>query len=154
MTGLLLSISLPLEGETPSFPKFVQVTWKRAFCYVWYFEGPGCQKLSQISLLEWHFGCQLVVCLLQNTWMVVAWLMNFTSAWTANIHRIPEQFRLEMTSGSPWPTPCSGKDTQSRVPRTMSRWLLDISKEETPQPHGSLCFLSEGKRSHYFLPKG
>jgi len=54
---------------------------------------------------------------------------------------------LERISVLSWCNPEQGA-------RPMSRWLLEISKEETPQAHGSLCFLSEGKKSHYFLPKG
>ena len=34
---------------------------------------------------------------------------------------------------------CPSRDTQSRVPSTTSRRLLKGSKEETPQPLGSLC---------------
>lgn len=34
--------------------------------------------------------------------------------------------------------PCSSRETQSRVPRSMPRQFLKISKEETPQPLGNL----------------
>ena len=34
---------------------------------------------------------------------------------------------------------CSSRDTQSRVPRPMSKWLLETYKEKTSQPLGSLC---------------
>lgn len=46
---------------------------------------------------------------------------------------------MEGISVSLRPKPCSSRDTQSRVPRARSGWLLDISKEEIPQPVGSLC---------------
>ena len=46
------------------------------------------------------------------------------------------------TSGFIWPSPCSSSDTQSRMPRTTSKHLLKISKEEIPQPLGSQCWCS------------
>jgi len=57
-------------------------------------------------------------------------------------HRITAWLMLEETTGSMWPNPCSSRDTQSRVPGAVSRWLLEISKEETPQHLGSLCHCS------------
>ena len=39
-----------------------------------------------------------------------------------------------MPPGSIWPNPCSSRDPHSRVPRPTFRCLLEISKEETPQP--------------------
>lgn len=42
-------------------------------------------------------------------------------------------------SGAVWPDPHSIRNTQNRVPRSTSRWLLKFSKEETPQPLCSLC---------------
>ena len=36
-------------------------------------------------------------------------------------------------------TPCSSRDTQSRLPRLTSRWLLKVCKEETPQPLWKIC---------------
>ena len=48
-------------------------------------------------------------------------------------HRVAEAGRdLE----SIWPDPCSSRDTQSRRLGSMSRWLLKVSNEETPQPLG------------------
>ena len=38
--------------------------------------------------------------------------------------------------------PCSSRDTQSSVPRAVSKWLWKISKEESPQPLCSLCHCS------------
>jgi len=35
--------------------------------------------------------------------------------------------------------PLLSRDTQSRVPRPMSMWLWEISKEETPQPLWAAC---------------
>jgi len=37
-----------------------------------------------------------------------------------------------------WPNPCSGRDTQSKVLRTRSRQLMEVSKEGTLQPLDSL----------------
>jgi len=54
-------------------------------------------------------------------------------------NRTMGQMRLAGISGSIWPSPCSSRDTQNRGSRTMSRHLLKICKEETPQPLGSLC---------------
>ena len=48
-------------------------------------------------------------------------------------------FRLAAPSGSIWFNPCSNRDTQRRMSRPTSRWLLKISREEIPQPLGSLC---------------
>lgn len=42
-------------------------------------------------------------------------------------------------SGAVWPDPHSIRNTQNRVPRSTSRWLLKFSKEETPQPLCTLC---------------
>jgi len=39
----------------------------------------------------------------------------------------------------PQSQPRCSRATQSRVPRPTARWLLETSKEETPQPLGSLC---------------
>lgn len=36
--------------------------------------------------------------------------------------------------------PSSSRATQSRAPRPMARWNLEISEKETPQPLGSLCW--------------
>lgn len=47
--------------------------------------------------------------------------------------RTTEQLKLEGISGLLWSSSCSGRTTQSRMPRTMSSRLLNISKEETPQ---------------------
>lgn len=49
-----------------------------------------------------------------------------------------EWLRLTGTSGSVCPTPAPA-ETQSRVLRPVSRWLLEISKQETPQ----LCNLCQ-----------
>lgn len=35
---------------------------------------------------------------------------------------------------APGPTPCSDRDNWRRLPMTTSRWLLNILKEESPQP--------------------
>jgi len=42
---------------------------------------------------------------------------------------IPERLRLEGTSGSIWSNSCSSRDTQSRVPKHVSRWLLIIYRD-------------------------
>lgn len=53
----------------------------------------------------------------------------------SRFHRLTEQLRLV---GPPGPTcPFPNRDTQSRVPRATSKWLLKIP-EETLQPLGSL----------------
>lgn len=35
--------------------------------------------------------------------------------------------------------PCSSRDTQKKLHRTMSSWLLKISMRETPQPLWATC---------------
>jgi len=60
------------------------------------------------------------------------------------VHRITDWLRLEGTSGSFWYNFCSSRDTQSRVPRTASRQLWKISKEETPQLFSCWISLSVG----------
>ena len=47
--------------------------------------------------------------------------------------RTPEWLRLAQTLFHLL-QPCSSRDTQSRVPRAVSRQVLEISKEESPQP--------------------
>lgn len=49
---------------------------------------------------------------------------------------------LEDTSGFIQPNTCPSRDTQSRVPRTTSGWVLEVSKEETPQHLSSLHWCS------------
>ena len=59
-------------------------------------------------------------------------------------HRITEQLRLEVTSGSHWVhPPCSSRATQSQFPRTMSRWLLYMPRDRnsTTSP-GNLFYCS------------
>ena len=56
-------------------------------------------------------------------------------------HEDVEWLRLKVLLGPPAPALLS-RYTQSRVPRPMSRWLLKVSKEGTPQPLGSLCHCS------------
>jgi len=42
--------------------------------------------------------------------------------------------------GSPSPTPCRSRVTHSRLHRTLSRWVLNISREGDSTPSlGSLC---------------
>ena len=54
-------------------------------------------------------------------------------------HSITALQRLTRTSESIWTNHCSSRGTQSRVPRTTSECHWKISKEERPQPLGSLC---------------
>ena len=54
---------------------------------------------------------------------------------SVEISRIPHWLGLKGTSGSIWPNPHSSRDTQSMVPRQ----LLEVSKEETPQPLWATC---------------
>ena len=53
-------------------------------------------------------------------------------------HRITPERRKNGTSVPLRPKPCSSRNTQSRVPRAISRQLWKISKEEKAQPMGSL----------------
>jgi len=53
--------------------------------------------------------------------------------------RTTAQLRLAGLSESLYSSSCPSKDTQSRVPRAMSRRHWKIPKEETPQLLGSLC---------------
>jgi len=62
-----------------------------------------------------------------------------TDVQVENNHRITGWLRLEGSSGGHLAQPSSSRETPSRVPRTMSRWLWKISKEEIPQLLGSLC---------------
>ena len=66
-----------------------------------------------------------------------------------DFHKTTEWLRLEGISESIWSNPCSSRNTQSRVPRTTSRWFLDISKEETLQPLWAVC---SGASSCLLLP--
>lgn len=50
-----------------------------------------------------------------------------------------EWLELAGTSGSIWPNRCSSRDTQRRMPRAMSRQLLNTSKKDSPQLPGNLC---------------
>lgn len=45
-------------------------------------------------------------------------------------------------SGGHLAQPCSSRDTQSTVPKAVSRPLWKISKEEIPQPLSSVCFIT------------
>jgi len=54
-------------------------------------------------------------------------------------HRITEWLGLAGASGPICSNPCTSRDTQRRVPRAVSRWLLEISKKETPQPLWETC---------------
>lgn len=67
-------------------------------------------------------------------------LLDIKSAprFLTNSHRITEWLRLERPSGSIWPN-LHSRDSQRRVPRPKTRWLLKVSKEGTPQPLVSLC---------------
>lgn len=49
-------------------------------------------------------------------------------------HRILEGLQQTETSGSIQYNRYASRDTQSRVPKPVFRWLLEMSKEETPQP--------------------
>jgi len=54
----------------------------------------------------------------------------------------------------PQSQPCCSRATQSRVPRPTARRLLETSKEETPQPLGSLEVLPEKKDSPLHRTEG
>jgi len=77
--------------------------------------GPGCC---------WDLGMGPLQCHLSQ----VTGVMEFQNAWG-------DKRLLEVI----WSNPCSNRDTQSRVLRTMSRWLLKISKKETLQPLWATC---------------
>ena len=51
------------------------------------------------------------------------------SAAPTQNHRTTGWLRLAGPPGGPWCHPCPSRGTQSRLPRTMSRQLLKISKE-------------------------
>lgn len=53
---------------------------------------------------------------------VLVWVRSF-------FHRTTKWLRLAGTPGDLWCHPCSDRNTQSRLPRTMSKRLLKISKE-------------------------
>lgn len=53
--------------------------------------------------------------------------------------RITDWLRWEGTSVSLWLKSCSSRDTQSRVPRTVSKQLLITSKGQTPQTLWTAC---------------
>lgn len=53
--------------------------------------------------------------------------------------RTTAQLRLAGLSESLYSSSCPSKDTQSRVPRAMSRQLSEISKKEIPQFLGTMC---------------
>lgn len=71
-------------------------------------------------------------------------LLDIKSAprFLTNSHRITEWLRLERPSGSIWPN-LHSRDSQRRVPRPKTRWLLKVSKEGDPttsgQPVPVLC---------------
>ena len=46
------------------------------------------------------------------------------------------------------PNPHSSRDTQSSALRAVFGQLLEITKEETPQPLGNLCLSSAAKKCH------
>lgn len=56
------------------------------------------------------------------------------------IHKISECLKLEGASGYHLVQPLwSSRGTCSRLPRVMSRWLLKISKRDTPHPPWASC---------------
>lgn len=59
-----------------------------------------------------------------------------------------EWLRLAGTSGSTWLNPCPSRDTQSRVLRSVSRLLLKISEEETPQSLWATCASTQPLTQH------
>lgn len=50
------------------------------------------------------------------------------------------------------PDLCSSRDTQSWLPRTLSKWLLKISKEETLQPPWAACASAQSPAQHRSAP--
>lgn len=44
--------------------------------------------------------------------------------------------------------PCSGKETYGNMPLTLSKKLLHISKEKTPQPHWATCASAQSPVQH------
>jgi len=103
------------------------------------------ESLSQWK--PWH-GSSSVITSASRPWEV-----NWTSLWDACHQdllshtysqgpRTPGWLSQAGPSVSLCPSPCSSSTTQSRVPRPMARRLLESSREETPQPLGSLCWCS------------
>ena len=78
-----------------------------------------------------------VIALLKNNTTLLTNLSPYI--WQPKVYhfRITACLRLAVTIGFICSTPGCSRDTQSRVPRATSKWLLKIP-EETLQPLGSL----------------
>ena len=62
-------------------------------------------------------------------------IFDYTYTFSQN-HKLADAGRDTFV---PLTQPPSSRATQSRVPRATARQLLEISKEDTPEPLGSLC---------------
>jgi len=97
--------------------------------------------MSSISAVSsWHLPC-LFARLAEGVFDSSSHAMNLQgkmspapSCCVPLAHRIIKWSGLEGASASIWSNPCSSRDTQSRVPRTMSMQLLKISQESLQPP--------------------
>lgn len=78
--------------------------------------------------------CRYKICTYRFEWIFV----NVSHLTVCQ--RITDWLRLGGTSRSTWPNLCLSRDIQSRVPRPWRSF--EVSKDETPQPLGSLCHCS------------
>jgi len=71
-------------------------------------------------------------------------------------YRITDCLRLERTSESQLvQAPCSSRTTYSQLPRTVSRWLLNISKEgDSTASLGNLCQCSVTAKKCFLMFRG
>lgn len=91
---------------------------------------------SSITWSMTSFLSHVIICTLSSFPCFIQGPVGFTPLTYSQNHRGVE------ISRDPWrppgPTPCSSRTTYD-LPRTMSRWLLKISKEGTPQPLWATC---------------
>ena len=88
-------------------------------------------------------GREVGVCLKQIFIWLGLWLLYMSISWWFLLPYITE-YRMVGAGrdlcGSPSPTPCWSRVTQSRLHRTASKWVLNISREgDSTASLGSLC---------------